>query len=101
MASALTDARTNVRTITHKCRSQIQLAKAGLAGRILLRFSEIPEIDIELADTPDEPPLGMGECTMGPTTAAIANAAAHALGMRLRDMPLTRERIVAAITPNL
>jgi CO/xanthine dehydrogenase Mo-binding subunit len=35
---------------------------------------------------------------MGPTAAAIANAAAHALGLRLRDMPLTRERIVAAAT---
>ena len=64
----------------------------------ILRFSDIPSIDIELADTPDEPPLGMGECTMGPTAAAIANAAAHALGLRLRDMPLTRERIVAAIS---
>ncbi len=63
----------------------------------VLRFSDIPPIDIELADEPDEPPLGMGECTMGPTAAAIANAASHALGVRLRDMPLTRARIVAAL----
>jgi len=63
----------------------------------ILRFSEIPPIDIELMDEADEPPLGMGECTMGPTAAAIGNAAAHALGLRLRDMPLTRERILAVV----
>ncbi len=82
-------------------KEQLRIDETGTATRSwadypILRFSEIPPIDIELADTPDEPPLGMGECTMGPTAAAIANAAAHALGLRLRDMPLTRERIVEA-----
>jgi nicotinate dehydrogenase subunit B len=84
-------------------KEQLRIDATGTATRSwadypILRFSEIPPIDIELADTADEPPLGMGECTMGPTAAAIANAAAHALGLRLRDMPLTRERIVAAAT---
>jgi CO/xanthine dehydrogenase Mo-binding subunit len=39
----------------------------------------------------------MGECSFGPTAAAIGNAVAHALGARIRDMPLTRERIAAAL----
>jgi CO/xanthine dehydrogenase Mo-binding subunit len=39
----------------------------------------------------------MGECTFGPTAAAIGNAVAHALGTRIREMPLTRERIAAAL----
>ena len=82
-------------------KEQLRIGAAGTATRSwsdypILRFSEIPPIDIELMDEPDEPSLGMGECTMGPTAAAIANATAHALGLRLRDMPLTRERIVAA-----
>ena len=82
-------------------KEQLRIDETGTATRSwadypILRFSEIPPIDIELANTPDEPSLGMGECTMGPTAAAIANAAAHALGVRVRDMPLTRERIVAA-----
>jgi CO/xanthine dehydrogenase Mo-binding subunit len=42
-------------------------------------------------------PLGAGEAAIGPTVAAIANALADALGVRVRDLPLTRERIVAAI----
>jgi nicotinate dehydrogenase subunit B len=83
-------------------KEQLRIDTMGTATRSwadypILRFSEIPPIDIELADTQDKPPLGMGECTMGPTAAAIANAAAHALGVRVRDMPLTRERIVAAL----
>ncbi|HYI89309.1 MAG TPA: xanthine dehydrogenase family protein molybdopterin-binding subunit, partial [Beijerinckiaceae bacterium] len=39
----------------------------------------------------------MGEVAQGPTAAAIANAVARALGVRLRDLPLTRERLLAAM----
>jgi CO/xanthine dehydrogenase Mo-binding subunit len=63
----------------------------------IMRFSEVPEIDVVIIDNPDLPTLGMGECTFGPTAAAIGNAVAHALGVRIRDMPLTRERIAAAL----
>ena len=63
----------------------------------VLKFSEVPEIDIELINTKDEVPLGAGEVTGGPTAAAIGNAVSHALGARIREMPLTRERIMAAL----
>jgi CO/xanthine dehydrogenase Mo-binding subunit len=63
----------------------------------VLKFSEVPEIDIELINTTDEIPLGVGEVTAGPTAAAIGNAISHALGARIRDLPLTRERIMAAL----
>jgi CO/xanthine dehydrogenase Mo-binding subunit len=63
----------------------------------VLTFSEVPEIDIELINTKDEVPLGVGEVTAGPTAAAIGNAVSHALGARIRDLPLTRERIMAAL----
>jgi nicotinate dehydrogenase subunit B len=63
----------------------------------ILKFSEVPEIDAVIVHNPDQPTLGMGECTFGPTAAAIGNAVAHALGVRIRDMPLTRERIAAAL----
>jgi nicotinate dehydrogenase subunit B len=63
----------------------------------IMRFSEVPEIDVVIVDNPDQPTLGMGECTFGPTAAAIGNAVAHALGVRIRDMPLTREKIAAAL----
>jgi CO/xanthine dehydrogenase Mo-binding subunit len=63
----------------------------------VLKFSEVPEIDIELINTKDDVPLGVGEVTAGPTAAAIGNAVSHALGARIRDLPLTRERIMAAL----
>ena len=63
----------------------------------ILKFSELPEIDTIIIHNPDQPTLGMGECTFGPTAAAIGNAVAHALGVRIRDMQLTREKIAAAL----
>jgi nicotinate dehydrogenase subunit B len=63
----------------------------------ILRFSEVPAVEIELIDAQDQPPLGLGEVVHGPTAAAIGNAVAHALGARIRDLPLTRERIMAAV----
>ena len=63
----------------------------------ILRFDEVPEVAVHLIDRPDEPPLGAGEVTMGPTAAAIGNALYHALGVRLRDLPLSQERVAAAL----
>jgi nicotinate dehydrogenase subunit B len=63
----------------------------------ILRFSEVPEIHIDLMDRPRDPSLGVGEVAQGPMAAAIGNAVADALGMRIRDLPMTRERIIAAI----
>jgi CO/xanthine dehydrogenase Mo-binding subunit len=67
-------------------------------GYPVLRFSEVPEVTVELVDPAmDRPCLGVGEASGGPTVAAIGNAVAHALGARLRDLPLTRERVMAAL----
>src|SRR5665647_592427 len=63
----------------------------------VLKFSEVPEIAIELINTKDEVPLGVGEATAGPTAAAIGNAVSHALGARVRDLPMTRDRIMATL----
>jgi CO/xanthine dehydrogenase Mo-binding subunit len=63
----------------------------------VLRFSEVPEIEIALVEADTDMPLGVGEATAGPTAAAIGNAVSRALGVRLRDLPLTRERIMAKL----
>jgi len=63
----------------------------------VLRFSEVPEIAVELVESDSDLPLGVGEATAGPTAAAIGNAVSRALGIRLRDLPLTRERIMAKL----
>ncbi|MFO1158933.1 MAG: molybdopterin cofactor-binding domain-containing protein [Reyranellaceae bacterium] len=63
----------------------------------ILRFSEAPPVEVSLIDRPDEPSLGVGEAVAGPAAAAIANAVFDAIGVRVRDLPLTRERMLAAI----
>jgi CO/xanthine dehydrogenase Mo-binding subunit len=63
----------------------------------VIRFRDIPEIHVELVDASAHDPLGVGECAGGPAAAAIGNAVAHALGTRIRDMPMTRERIIEAL----
>lgn len=64
----------------------------------ILRFSELPRVDIELLSRPEEPSLGVGEGVTGPTAAAIGNAVHHALGVRVRDLPLQFDRIVQAMS---
>ncbi len=63
----------------------------------ILRFSEVPHVDVEIIARPDALPLGAGEASQGPTAAAIANAVSAALGVRVRQLPITRERIIAAM----
>jgi nicotinate dehydrogenase subunit B len=62
----------------------------------ILDFTEVPEIEVHLISRPEDEPLGAGEITMGPTAAAIANAVHHALGARIRDLPINREKILAS-----
>jgi nicotinate dehydrogenase subunit B len=63
----------------------------------VLRFPEVPRVTVELIDRPGERPLGAGEGSQGPTAAAIANAFANATGKRLRDLPLTPDRVKAVL----
>ena len=65
----------------------------------LLRFPEVPLIDIDLIDRPDQPPLGAGEAASSPVPAALANAVFDATGVRLRTVPFTRERVKLALAP--
>jgi nicotinate dehydrogenase subunit B len=59
----------------------------------VLRFTEVPAVDIVLVDS-GEASLGAGEASLGPTAAAIGNAVADALGLRVRELPITAERIL-------
>jgi nicotinate dehydrogenase subunit B len=81
----------------------VRLDTAGISSRDwdsypVLRFSEVPELFVELINPlTDLPPLGLGEASGGPTVAAIGNAVNQALGARIRELPMTRERVMAAL----
>lgn len=59
--------------------------------------ADMPDIDILLLDMPERGVIGVGEpCTI-PTAAAIANAVANAIGVRVPDLPITPDRVLAAL----
>jgi len=64
----------------------------------IARFTEMPDtVEVQVISRPGAPFLGTGEAAQGPTAAAIANALFDATGVRLRELPFTRERIKASV----
>jgi CO/xanthine dehydrogenase Mo-binding subunit len=63
----------------------------------ILRFSEVPVVEVEVIQRPEIDPVGAGEAAHGPVTAAIANAVFDCLGVRIRNLPITRDRLIAAM----
>ncbi|WP_408596192.1 molybdopterin cofactor-binding domain-containing protein [Limnohabitans sp.] len=61
----------------------------------ILMFSEAPVVTVGLIDQPNEPSVGAGEATQGPTAAAIGNAVHDALGIRVRQLPLNMKNMLA------
>jgi nicotinate dehydrogenase subunit B len=63
----------------------------------IIKFPELPEIDVLMLPRDDQPPLGVGESASVPSAAAIANAIFDATGVRFREPPFTPERILAGL----
>jgi nicotinate dehydrogenase subunit B len=63
----------------------------------VVRFNEVPAIDIILIDRPEEPAWGAGEPTIGIIPAAVGNAVYAATGTRIRTLPMTPDRVLAAM----
>ena len=63
----------------------------------ILTLEEIPRIEVELINRPEEPSWGAGEPTICPMAAAIGNAIFDATGARLRPVPFTADRVLAAL----
>jgi nicotinate dehydrogenase subunit B len=63
----------------------------------ILKFSEVPPVEIVLLNRPDQPALGAGEPATVTTAAAVANAIYDAAGIRLRQVPFTPAKVKAAL----
>ncbi len=92
-----------IQTVSWTLKERVDFDRIGVTTRNwadypILKFSEVPEVEVALINRPESPPVGAGEGTQGPVSAAIGNAIYNALGARLRDMPFTRDRIVAALS---
>ena len=58
-----------------------------------------PVVETVLVDQPDAPAAGAGETSITVVAAAIGNAIFDATGVRVRQLPFTRERLKAALSP--
>lgn len=76
---------------------RIRITSTSWTDYPILTFSEVPAVDVEIIQRPEIEPVGAGEAAHGPVTAAIANAVHDCLGVRVRDLPITRDKIIAAM----
>lgn len=81
---------------------QVNYDQQGITSRDwdtypILFFPQAPKIETVLLNRPGLPFLGAGEAAQGPAPAAIANAIFDAVGIRLRIIPFTPERVKAAL----
>jgi CO/xanthine dehydrogenase Mo-binding subunit len=63
----------------------------------ILTFSETPQVEVQVIQRSEIDPVGAGEAAHGPVTAAIANAVFDCLGVRVRNLPITRDALIAAM----
>jgi nicotinate dehydrogenase subunit B len=78
--------------------SETEITSRDWSSYPIMRFDNVPDsVEVHVINRPGQPFLGTGEAGMGPTPAAIANAVADATGVRLRDLPLTAEKVKQAM----
>ena len=63
----------------------------------ILKFPEVPEVVMELINRPNDPPWGVGEPAACLPPPAISNAIFDAVGVRLRSVPFTADKVKAAV----
>jgi nicotinate dehydrogenase subunit B len=63
----------------------------------VIRFTDVPPIEVALIDRPDQPLMGAGEASLAPVGGALGNAILDATGLRLTTVPFTPDRVKAAL----
>jgi nicotinate dehydrogenase subunit B len=91
-----------LQTLSRALMEEVRFDRAGVtsvdwASYPILRFPDVPKLDIVLIDRPTEPPVGAGEAACTTVAAALANAVFDATGARLRTVPFTPERVKATL----
>jgi len=81
---------------------EVSFDRTGIVSREwgaypIIKFPDVPKIDVLLMPRQDQPPLGIGEASSIPSAAAIANAIFDATGVRFRELPFTPDRIRAGL----
>jgi len=74
-----------------------QMVNPNMEWYLLPGMSDVPEIDVTLVDQPERGVVGLGEPPVISTAAAIGNAVANAIGVRVRSLPLTPQTVLSAL----
>lgn len=91
-----------IQTVSRTLMEQVNWTRARVtsvdwARHPILRFHDAPKVEVVLIDRPTEQPWGAGEPTPTAIPAAVANAIFDATGARLRSVPITPEKVKAAM----
>lgn len=78
-------------------RNTAQMVNPNMEFYLLPGMSDIPEIDVTLVDQPERGVVGLGEPPTISTAAAVANAVANAIGVRVRTLPLSPQAVLTAL----
>ena len=91
-----------IQTVSRTLKEELKFSRSAVtsvdwASYPILTFPEIPEIVIDLIDRPAMPPWGAGEPSAAVVPSAISNAVFDAIGVRLRSVPFTPDKVKAAM----
>jgi xanthine dehydrogenase YagR molybdenum-binding subunit len=78
-------------------RNTAAMVNPNMEWYLLPGMSDVPEIDVTIVDQPDRGVVGLGEPPVISTAAAIANAVANAIGVRIRKLPITPDTVLTAL----
>ncbi|XVQ16161.1 xanthine dehydrogenase family protein molybdopterin-binding subunit [Spirillospora sp. CA-255316] len=79
-----------------------RIVTPNLSGYLVPVNADVPDMDMSFIDRPDPSSdamgaRGFGEVPSTGLTAAIGNAVHHAIGRRIRDLPITPDKVIAAL----
>jgi CO/xanthine dehydrogenase Mo-binding subunit len=76
---------------------RFRVTSVDWASYPILKFPDVPALEIDLVERPEAPPLGVGEAASTPVPAALANAIFDATGLRLRRVPFSTASLKARL----
>ena len=89
---------TTSRTLKEELKwNRSRVTSVDWASYPILRFPDVPEVHMELINRPNDPPWGVGEPAACLPPPAISNAVFDAIGVRLRSVPFTAPKVMAAV----
>src|SRR5262249_40245387 len=91
-----------IQSVSWTLKGEVRLAQGRFValdwgGYPILTRPDVPIVEVELINRPTDRSLGAGEASLGPAAAAVVNGLANAAGKRIRDLPLTPERVKTAL----